>query len=151
MNIYHSLQWMFVGSIIIGLFLNGMNMLAYRFTDLYFSSKTLIYSALLMASNMCLLEIFMFYSHSGEFRWRLFVMFTIISVLLVAALRNQFLIGDEDWLKRMISHHSTALTTSHKIQERTNNKELKKLASDIIDTQEKEIALMKSMLSNKSN
>ncbi len=93
----------------------------------------------------------MFYSHSGEFRWRLFVMFTIISILLVAALRNQFLIGDEDWLKRMISHHSTALTTSHKIQERTNNKELKKLASDIIDTQEKEIALMKSMFSNKSN
>ena len=46
----------------------------------------------------------------------------------------------------MISHHSTALTTSHKIKERTKNAELKKLAEDIIDTQEREIAQMKRLL-----
>ena len=46
----------------------------------------------------------------------------------------------------MISHHSTALTTSHKIYNKTNNTKLKKLAKEIIYTQEKEIKLMKSML-----
>jgi uncharacterized protein (DUF305 family) len=46
----------------------------------------------------------------------------------------------------MISHHSTALTTSHKIYNKTSNPKLKKLAKEIIDTQEKEIQLMKSML-----
>ena len=46
----------------------------------------------------------------------------------------------------MISHHSTALTTSHKIYNKTNNPKIKKLAKDIIETQEREIKLMKSML-----
>jgi uncharacterized protein (DUF305 family) len=46
----------------------------------------------------------------------------------------------------MISHHSTALTTTHKIYDRTHNIKIKKIAKDIIDTQEREIQLMKSML-----
>ena len=67
----------------------------------------------------------------------------IIAILL---LREQLLVNDKQWLKRMISHHSTALTTSHKIYNKTSNPKLKKLAKEIIDTQEKEITLMKSML-----
>ena len=46
----------------------------------------------------------------------------------------------------MISHHSTALTTTHKIIKKTKNKKIKKLAKDIIDAQEREIKLMKEML-----
>ena len=46
----------------------------------------------------------------------------------------------------MISHHSTALTTSNIIYKRTNDKRIKKLAKEIIDTQEREIKLMKSYL-----
>lgn len=46
----------------------------------------------------------------------------------------------------MISHHSTALTTSHKIFNKTSNPKIKKLAEDIINTQNKEIDVMKSML-----
>ena len=144
----HSLKWMLIGSIIIGLYFNGMNILAYRFNDLYFSSKTLIYSAFLMASNMCILEILMFYDHSGKFNAKLFALFIITSILLVLMLRKQFLVGDRDWLKRMISHHSTALTTSHNIRKRTKNKRIKRLASDIIATQEKEIKLMKELLNH---
>ncbi len=146
MNLNHSLKWMFIGSIIIGIYFNAMNMLAYRFDDLYFSSKTLIYSALLMASNMCILEILMFYNYSGKFNIKLLVLFIILSLVLILMLRNQFLICDNNWLKRMISHHSTALTTSHKIEKRTKNKEIKKLANEIIETQEREIKLMKSLL-----
>ena len=66
-----------------------------------------------------------------------------ISILL---LRNQLFVNDKEWLKRMISHHSTALTTSHKIYKKTNNSKLKDLSKNIIDTQEKEIQLMKSMV-----
>ena len=61
-------------------------------------------------------------------------------------LRKQFMVNDREWLKRMISHHSTALTTSHKIVERTENEKVRRLAEDIIDTQEREIKLMKSLL-----
>ena len=137
---------MFLGSLVIGIYFNGMNVLAYRFNDLYFSSKTLIYSALLMASNMCVLETLMFYSHSGKLSLKFLMLFLTLSIALVVMLRTQFLVGDDDWLKRMISHHSTALTTSHRIQERTDNEEIKKLATEIIETQEREIKLMKGLL-----
>ena len=120
MEIYHSLVWMFFGSIFIGLFLNGMNMLAYRFSDLYFS-RTLFYSALLMASNMCILEILMFYGHSGIFGIKFILPFIVLSILLVILLRTQFMVTNKEWLKRMISHHSTALTTSHQILKKTKN------------------------------
>ena len=43
-------------------------------------------------------------------------------------------------------HHSTAITTSENIYKKTQNKEIKKLSKSIIDTQEKEIQLMKSLL-----
>ena len=66
-----------------------------------------------------------------------------ISTLL---LREQFMINDKQWLKRMIPHHSTALTTSHNIYNKTTNPKIKILAKEIIDTQEREIQLMKSML-----
>jgi uncharacterized protein (DUF305 family) len=46
----------------------------------------------------------------------------------------------------MISHHSTALTTSNIIHSKTRDSKIKKLAKEIIDTQEREITLMKSML-----
>ena len=147
MNLYYSLKWMFVGSIILGIYFNGMNILAYRFNDLYFSSKTLLYSALFMASNMCILELLMFYNHLGKFNnIKLLALFIILSSIFAFMLRTQFLVGDEDWLKRMISHHSTALTTSHKISCKTTNKKVKKLATDIIETQEREIKLMKNLL-----
>ena len=38
------------------------------------------------------------------------------------------------------------ITTSGKIYERSNNITIKKLAKDIIDTQEREISIMKSLL-----
>ena len=145
MNLNNSLIWMFIGSIIIGLFLNGMNILAFRYSDLYLS-YTLIYSASLMASLMCIVEILMYYHHSGKFSMTMFLLFLTFSIICIFLLRNQFLINDNQWLKRMISHHSTALTTSHKIKERTKNDKVKKLASEIIETQEREIKLMKSLL-----
>ena len=145
MNLSNSLHWMFWGSLVIGTFLNGMNILAYRLSDLYLS-KTLVYSALLMASNMCILEILMFYDYSGIIKLNLLLIFVVLSLFIVMLLRNQVWIEDNDWLRRMISHHSTALTTSHKILERTSNPQIKKLATDIIETQEREITLMKNLL-----
>lgn len=146
MKLNHSIRWMLIGSIIIGIYFNGMNILAYRFDDLYFSSKTLIYSALFMASNMCILEVLMFYNHTEILNIKVLLTFSILSIMLVWMLRTQFLVDDSDWLKRMISHHSTALRTSHKILNRTNNSQIKELANDIIETQEREIKLMKSLL-----
>ena len=137
---------MFVVMVIVGVLFNPMNILAYRFNDLYLS-LTLFYGGLLMASNMIWAHEIVHYFSMGHFNILVFSVGVILSVLIsLYLLRYQFMVNDEEWLKRMISHHSTAITTSEKIYNRTNNRSIKKLARDIIDTQEREITLMKSLL-----
>ncbi len=146
-NILYKRQiMMFIIMVIIGMLFNPMNILAYRIDDLYIS-LTLFYGGLLMASNMIWGHEIIHYLSMGHFNIYIFSIGIILSIFVsIVLLRRQLLVEDNEWLKRMISHHSTALTTSHKIYNRTNNPKLKKLAKEIIDTQEKEIQLMKSML-----
>ena len=146
MNLQKSLLWMFFGSIFIGVFINAMNILANKFDDLYFSAPTLIYSALFMASNMCILEILMYYDMHKEFKLYLFICFVLFSLFCVFLLRQQLGVNDNGYLKRMISHHSTAITTSKEILKKTNSIQVAKIAKDIISTQIKEINLMKNLL-----
>lgn len=146
MSVYKKQIIMFIVMVIIGMLFNPMNVLAYRFSDLYIS-QTLFYGGLLMASNMIWAHEFVHYLSMGHFNMLIFSIGIILSIgVSIFLLRQQFLVDDKQWLRRMISHHSTALTTSHKIYNKTNNDELKKIAKEIIDTQETEIQLMKSML-----
>ena len=136
----------FIVMVIIGVLFNPMNILAYRFTDLYLSF-TLFYGGLLMASNMIWGHEIIHYLSMGHFNMVVFSVGIILSIIVsILLLRQQSLVDDKQWLRRMIPHHSTALTTTHKVYNRTNNPKIKKLAKEIIDTQEKEIQLMKSML-----
>ena len=137
---------MFIVMIVIGMTLNPMNILAYRISDLYIST-TLFYGGLLMASNMIWAHEIVHYLSMGHFNIIVFFIGIILSIIVsILLLRKQLLVDDKQWFRRMISHHSTALTTSHKILNKTNNPKIKKLAKKIIVTQEKEIKLMKSML-----
>ena len=134
---------------IIGILFNPMNMLAYRITDLYFS-LTLFYSGILMASNMVWAHEIIHYLSMGHFNNKIFIIGICLSIFSVYLLRNQLFINDEQWLLRMIPHHSTALTTTTKLLE--NNKNFKnkpkmyRLAKDIIYNQKREILFMKLML-----
>jgi len=144
-NLYKRQIIMFIVMVIIGMLFNPMNVLAYRFSDLYIS-LTLFYGGLLMASNMIWSHEIVHYLSMGHFNMLVFSVGIILSISVsILLLRQQLLVSDKQWLKRMIPHHSTALTTTHKIYNRTNNSKIKKLAKEIIDTQEKEIRLMKSM------
>ena len=137
---------MFVVMVAFGLLFNPMNILAYRFSDLYLS-LTLFYGGLLMASNMIWAHEIVHYFSMGHFNPSVFIFGVILSISIsLFLLRKQFLVDDKQWLKRMISHHSTALTTSNIIHNKTNNPDIKKLSKEIIDVQEREIQLMKSML-----
>ena len=145
-NLYKIQIVQFIVMIIIGVLFNPMNMLAFRTNDLYLS-LTLFYGGLLMAANMLWAHEIIHYLTAGHFNKYIFLIGIGLSLLItVGLLRKQLLVDDKQWLKRMISHHSTALTTSHKIYNRTNNPKLKKLSKEIIETQEREIQLMKSML-----
>lgn len=145
-NVYKRQIIMFIVMVITGMLFNPMNILAYRFTDLYIS-QTLFYGGLLMASNMMWAHEIVHYLSMGHFNIMIFSIGIILSIsAAILLLRQQLLVGDKQWLRRMIPHHSTALTTTHKIFNRTNNSEIKNLAKEIIETQEKEIRLMKAML-----
>jgi uncharacterized protein (DUF305 family) len=88
------------------------------------------------------------------FMWKMYgnlkINFIIIgvSVLLFAfslyGLRMQTPIGDVQWMKAMIPHHSSAILTSSEAD--FTDPEVKQLAEDIIKAQEKEIADMKAMI-----
>ncbi len=137
---------MFVVMVIIGILFNPMNILANRINDLYLS-LTLFYGGLLMASNMIWGHEIVHYLLVGKINIGVLLTGLILSILVsYLLLRGQFMVNDKEWLKRMISHHSTALTTSKLIKERTKEKKIKNLAEEIIETQEREILKMKSWL-----
>ena len=137
---------MFIVMVIVGITCNPMNMLAYRKNDVLLST-TLIYGGLLMASNMIWAHEIVHYLSMGHINIKTFLFGIILSFIIVKfLLRNQLFVDDEQWLKRMISHHSTAITTSHNIYNKTNNIKVKQLAENIINTQEKEIEEMKQLL-----
>ena len=146
MNIIKHQSIQFIIMIIVGVLFNPMNVLAYRLSDLYLS-LTLFYGGVLMASNMVWAHELVHLLAHRKCNWFVFSIGVLMSVgVTIFLLRKQFMVNDKEWLKRMISHHSTALTTSHKIVERTENEKVRRLAEDIIDTQEREIKLMKSLL-----
>ena len=145
-SLYKKQIIMFIVMVIVGILFNPMNILAYRFSDLYIS-QTLFYGGLLMASNMIWAHEIVHYLSMGHFNMLIFSVGIILSIgVSILLLRQQLLVDDKQWLRRMIPHHSTALTTSHKIYNKTTNPKVKKLTKEIIYTQEKEIQLMKSML-----
>ena len=145
-NLYKKQIIMFIVMIIVGILFNPMNILAYRFSDLYIS-QTLFYGGLLMASNMMWSHEIVHYLSIGHFNILVFFSGIILSIgVSILLLRQQILVDDKQWLRRMISHHSTALTTSHKIYNKTKNINIKNLSKKIIDTQDEEIKIMKSML-----
>ena len=135
----------FVVMIIVGVCFNPMNMLAYRFDDLYLS-LTLFYGGVLMASNMMWSHEIIHYLSMGHFNQNIFILGLVLSGVSIYLLRSQLFVTDKQWLKRMISHHSTALTTSHKILNKTKDMEVKELASDIIEIQDDEIEFMKKLI-----
>ena len=136
---------MFVIMVFVGISFNAMNMLVFRFDDLYLS-LTLFYGGLIMASNMIWAHEIIHFIYHGKMNKIIFAIGIILTIITTFIIRSQIFVNDNQWLRRMISHHSTALTTSHKIKNKTQNSKLKQLAEDIIDTQEKEISQMKQLL-----
>ena len=55
-------------------------------------------------------------------------------------------IDDKNYLEEMIEHHSMALLTSDEILQKTQSENVKRLAENIISTQEKEIEYMRQLI-----
>lgn len=135
----------FVVMTIVGMLFNPMNMLVSDITHIYLS-LTLFYGGLLMASNMMWAHEIIHYLSMGHFNSSIFLLGIALSLSMTVVLRNQLFVGSDHWLKRMIGHHSTAITTTKRLLKRMKNPRLFNLAKGIVYNQNVEILYMKSLL-----
>jgi uncharacterized protein (DUF305 family) len=112
----------------------------------YHTSMTRIYMALLMVAPMAVVMMLMMGKMYPDKKKNVFIIvgaFIVFAVIL-AALRTQTPISDVQYMKAMIPHHSSAILTSQEAD--IKDPEVKKLAEQIIKTQEEEIAQMEKII-----
>lgn len=120
----------------------------FRLNDIYINLNRFYMAVAMVAPMIILMLLFM----SGMFQdKKLNIAIYGVSVLLfvgaVAGIRNQLLVGDEQFLKSMIPHHSIAIKTCTYAD--LQDEEIKELCEQIIESQEEEISQMKAMLSER--
>lgn len=108
-------------------------------------SITKVYQATFMALLMVLLEMYM--NPGAPYIVYVVVVMGVFMILYMA--RSQVGVGDKQYFQAMIQHHSSAILVSREILKKTTNEKVKKLARDIIKSQEYEIKIMNEMLNEK--
>lgn len=144
MELTFSLWFMMICSFIIqltvmsGIMTNSYNNITFSVGKFYLST--------IMAFLMGLTEVLMFDIHMRTISIQYYLCLIFFLVVFVYLYRNQVYIEDKDYLQEMIEHHSMALLTSEEILQKTHSERVKKLAENIISTQEKEIAYMRQLV-----
>ena len=112
----------------------------------YHTSLTRIYMSLLMVAPMAVAIILMMGKmyRSKKINKIIVVTSIIVFIAALAALRTQTPISDVQYMKAMIPHHSSAIMTSKNAD--IKDPEVKQLSIQIIQSQEKEIAQMETIL-----
>ena len=144
MELTYSLWFMMIGSFIIQMFVMSFIM-TNTASNITFSVGK-FYMSVIMALLMGLLEVSMFDYHMKTFSVFYYLLLFFMLVVFIYLYRNQVYIEDKDYLTEMIEHHSMALLTSEEILQNTKSERVKKLAENIISTQEKEIEYMRQLL-----
>lgn len=116
-----------------------------EFNHIYLST-TRTYMSLLMALPMAVIMILMMGKMYPNKKWNTAIVLgaVVLFGLVLAGLRTQTPIGDVQYMKAMIPHHSSAILVSKHAD--IKDPEVKKLSEGIIASQEKEIAEMKQYL-----
>ncbi len=111
-----------------------------------FLSATRLYMTLLMVTPMALLMLVLMRKMYPDKKTNIIIILSSVVVFVVsfAFLRTQAFVGDQQFMKAMIPHHSSAILTSKNAD--FKDPEVKELSLKIIKSQEEEIALMKSIL-----
>ena len=104
------------------------------------------YMALLMVSPMAIVMLLVMGKMYPDKKRNTIIIITslIIFIVSLAALRTQTPVGDLQYMKAMIPHHSSAIMTSENAS--LQDPEVKKLAEEIIKAQEEEISKMESII-----
>jgi len=144
MELIYSLWFMMIGSFVIQLIVMS-SIMTNSYKNITFSVGK-FYMSIIMAVLMGLLEVLMFDVHMKTISGVYYLSLFFILVMFVYLYRNQVYIDDKEYLNEMIEHHSMALLTSEEIIQKTQSVRVKKLAENIISTQEKEIEYMNQLI-----
>ncbi len=114
--------------------------------DHFYINMTRFNMTLLMVSAMALLMFGMMRTMYQDRKLNSIIAIAAVAVFILALIgvRTQTAIGDVQYMKGMIPHHSIAIMVSKNAH--LKDPEVKKLAQSIIDAQEKEITQMKMTL-----
>lgn len=110
--------------------------------DVYFSMSQ-GYMGAFMGTAMVVVDGLVWHS----LPWWVWILTVAFGVAAVVGFRAQVGIGDREYLRDMIPHHSMAILTSKKRLDSPDNR-VTRLAEEIIITQKREIAQMRFMLNH---
>ena len=124
-----------------------MYQLVYSFDHAMFSLNRLIASLLMGCVMAVVMLSFMWSMYKGMgTKIAVLVLASLFAVILLFANRSQLLIGDVNFMKSMIPHHSIAINNARAAS--INDPRVRKLADQIIEAQVLEIAEMKLLLND---
>ena len=144
MELKYSLWFMMISSFLIQL--SVMSIIMTNSIQNITLSMGKFYMSVVMAVLMGLTEVLMFDIHMKTISGIYYLTLIFVLVVFVYLYRNQVYIDDKEYLNEMIEHHSMALLTSEEILQKTHSERVKKLATNIISTQEKEIEYMRQLI-----
>ena len=144
MKLIYSLWFMMISSFIIQMFVMS-SIMTNSYKNITFSLGK-FYMSVIMALLMGILEVLMYDNHMNSLSVYYYLSLFFVLVTFIYLYRNQIYINDKDYLNEMIEHHSMALLTSEEILQKTNSEKVKKIAENIVTTQEKEIEYMKLLM-----
>lgn len=124
-----------------------MYQLVYSSGHLLFSVNRLV-ASLVMACVMSIVMLgFMWSMYEGtKIKIAVLAVSALLGAVLLASNRNQTLIDDTRFMKSMIPHHSIAINNARKAS--ISDPRVRKLADQIIESQVREIAEMKLLLTD---
>ncbi len=119
----------------------------YELGDVFFS-ETRVYMALLMGAAMAIIMLaFMLHMHPNRrANVGIFAGSVVVFALALWLVRSQTTIEDVSWMKAMIPHHSIAILTSERAN--LSDPRVRELASQIIESQRREIGEMKALIND---
>ncbi|MFO8140979.1 MAG: DUF305 domain-containing protein [Marinobacter sp.] len=124
-----------------------MYQLVYSFDHALLSLNRLIASLVMGCVMTVVMLSFMWSMYKGvATKIAVLVLAALLGVILLFANRSQLVIGDVDFMKSMIPHHSIAINNSRNAS--ISDPRVRKLADEIIAAQVREIAEMKLLLND---
>ena len=140
MNLLSSLWMMMLSSFVIQYFV--MSYIMTNSPTNFRATTGKFYISTIMALLMGLLEVGMYDYHMSSISVSYYLSLGFVLIIFLHLYRTQTYIYDKDYLNEMIEHHSMALLTSEEILQKTNSERVKRLAENIISTQQAEIKYM---------